>query len=67
MKKTLILFLLVTAFSSVNAQTSLTETEIKQKCDSKKDLIYDLMYHIADVATVCYKRKSININIINNK
>lgn len=41
-------------------------SEIKQKCDSKKDLIHDLMYHIADVATVCYKKKSININIINN-
>ena len=34
MKKTFITLLLITIFSGVNAQTSLTEAEIKQKCDS---------------------------------
>ena len=34
MKKTVITLLLITIFCGVNAQTSLTETEIKQKCDS---------------------------------
>lgn len=34
MKKTFILFLLVTVFSGLNAQTSFSGTELKQKCDS---------------------------------